>query len=84
MSFLSDNLTKILGVLVTLQGAVMTMITGGAFEGLLSPSSIRWLSIAVTLFGAAITGVGFNNSTKEKVAAAMETAIKAQPPQESK
>jgi hypothetical protein len=82
MNWLANNMTKVLGAVVTVLGVLQTMITGGAFEGLMDPRSIRWLAIVTTLFGAAITGVGFNNSSREKVAAAMETALRATPPQQ--
>jgi uncharacterized protein YwbE len=82
MNWIANNITKILGVITTISGTVMTLITTGAFEGLMSANSIRWMSILMTLLGAAITGVGFNNSTKVRVAEAMQTAIRATPGQE--
>lgn len=77
MKFIADNITKILG---SIQTALMAMIAAGAFEGLMDSSAIRWLGILGTLVGAATTAVGFNNSTKARVAEAMETAIMTQPP----
>lgn len=77
--WLNENWTKILGTLSTMLTTLMTLIASGAFEGLLEPSAIKWLGIAGMLIGSATVGVGFNNSTKERVASAMETAIKAQP-----
>lgn len=76
MSFLANNITKILGAIQT---TLMAMIAAGSFDGLLSGPSIRWIGIVGTLVGAATTAVGFNNTTKERVAEAMETAIKATP-----
>lgn len=81
MKFIVDNLTKILGTFSTVITTMMTMIASGVFEGLLDPKDIRWLGIFGMLVGAAITGVGFNNTSKERIARAMETAIKAQPPE---
>lgn len=82
MNLFTNNLTKIAGAVTTVQGVLLTMIAGGTFDGLMSVAAIRWLGIFVTLTGALITGLGFNNSTKEKVAQAMETAIKAELPKE--
>lgn len=82
MTFISNHITKVLGAVSTVLSTLMGLIASGQMEGLMSPESIRWLAIIGTLVGAAITGVGFNNSTKERVAQAMELAIKAQPPQE--
>jgi hypothetical protein len=88
MSFIADNLTKILGGVTTLIGTASTLVTTGAFEGLLSPIGIRWLSIilalATALLGGATLGRGFNNSTQVKVATVIDNALKAQPPQETK
>jgi hypothetical protein len=75
----SNNWTKILGTVTTMLTTLMTLIASGAFEGLLEPSVIKWLGIAGMLIGSATVGVGFNNSTKARVAEAMETAINATP-----
>lgn len=74
-----NNITKILGVASTVLSTLMTMIANGMFEGLLEPSAIRWIGIIGMLVGTAVTAVGFNNSSKEKLASAMEAAIKATP-----
>jgi hypothetical protein len=79
----SNNWTKILGTVTTMLTTLMTLIASGAFEGLLDPSIIRWLGIAGMLVGSATVGVGFSNSTAEKVAKSMETAIKSEIPKES-
>lgn len=79
MSFLSDNATKLAGAVTTLQGVILTMIASGTFEGLMDPKDVRWLGIGVTLVGALITGLGFSNTAKVKVAEAMATAIQATP-----
>ncbi len=79
MKWVADNITKILG---SIQVTLMAMIASGTFDGLMEPKSVRWLGIIGMLVGAATTAVGFNNSTKVRVAEAMETAINAQPPQE--
>lgn len=76
---LNNNWTKILGTVSTLLSTIMALAANGSFDGLLSPPAIKWMSIFGILVGAAITGVGFNNSSKERVAVAMETAIKASP-----
>lgn len=83
MNWVKDNITKILGSIMTLISTLMTMIASGTFDGLLEPSAIRWLGIFGMLISAAITGVGFNNSAKIRVAQAMETAIKSTPPEQS-
>ncbi len=79
MSFITDNITKILGAIQT---TLMAMIASGTFDGLMEPKSVRWLGVVGMLVGAATTAVGFNNSTKVRVAEAMETAINAQPQRE--
>ncbi len=80
MNFLANNLTKILGAIQT---TLMAMIAAGSFDGLLSVPAIRWMGIVGMLVGAATTAVGFNNTTKERVAEAMEVAIKSTPPKDS-
>ena len=77
MSFITDNLVKILGSVTT---SLSTLLAANAFEGLLSPPGIRIVNIINVLVGAALVAVGFNNTTKERVASAMETAIRAIPP----
>lgn len=88
MSFFSEHGTKIYGALTTLFGTVGGLVTTGAFNELLTKVQIGWLGIictvATAVLGAMTLSRGFNNSTAEKVAAAMETAIKAQLPQETK
>lgn len=81
MEFIASNITKILGTLQTLVAAVLGAAATGQIPALIAPDStgMQLLILANILLGAATTGVGFNNSTKEKVAAAMETAIKATP-----
>lgn len=81
MNWLNDNWTKILGTLTTMLMTVIALAANGSFEGLLSPEAIKWLSIIGIVVGSATAGVGFNNSTKERVAVAIETAIKATPPE---
>lgn len=83
MSWITDNITKILGAISTVIATLMTMIASGVFDGLLDPKDIRWLGIFGMLVSAAITGVGFNNSSKERVAKAMEVAIRSEPPKEN-
>lgn len=80
MSFITDNLVKILGSVTT---SLSTLLAANAFEGLLSPPGIRVVNIINVLVGAALVAVGFNNTTRERVATAMETAIKSQPPKET-
>lgn len=83
MSLISEHGTKLYGSATAILGALSTLITTGAFNGLLSDSGVRWIGIVAALATAAIGGMtaarGFNNTTQERVAAAMETAIKAQP-----
>lgn len=79
----SDNGTKILGGLSTLFGTILTLITTGAFDKLLSETSIGWLGIIASLVTTTLGGTtiarGFNNTTKEKLADAFDTAIHASP-----
>lgn len=84
MTFITDHLTKILGTSQTLVAAMLGAVATDQIPDLIAKDSpgMQILILANILLGAAITGVGFNNSTKEKVASAMESAIKAQPPKE--
>lgn len=84
MTFIADHLTKILGTSQTLVAAMLGAVATDQIPDLIAKDSpgMQILILANILLGAAITGVGFNNSTKEKVASAMESAIKAQPPKE--
>lgn len=79
MTWLTENLTKILGSISTVITTMMTMIASGTFEGLMDPKSIKWLGIIGMLVSSAITARGFNNSGKEKIATAMQDAINAIP-----
>lgn len=85
--WLLQNLTKVFGSIVAVLGTLQTLVSTGGFEGLLEPSGIRWMNIWIalltTLFGGATVARGFNNSTKEKVAAAMQDAINAPPPKQT-
>lgn len=84
MNWITDNIQRISGSLTTLFGAIASLIATGQFEGLLEPSTIRWMgivcSIGMTVLGTVTTASAINNRTKEKVAAAMQDAINAQPP----
>lgn len=90
MSFFSEHGTKLYGGLTALFGTVGGLVTTGAFrqdpDPLLSAVSNGWVGIictvATAVLGAMTLARGFNNSTQEKVASAMETAIKSTPPQE--
>jgi hypothetical protein len=77
--------TKIYGALTAFFGALQGLITTGAFRDLMSPAGVGWLGILSALATAVLGGMtmarGFNNTTAEKVASAMETAIKTAPPQ---
>jgi hypothetical protein len=86
MTWLTDNLTKILGTMTTFFGTLGALLGAGAFNELLTKSQIGWLGIVTALFtamlGGATTARGFNNSSKVKIAQAMETAINATPPKD--
>lgn len=86
MTFFENHGTKILGAITSFLGTLASLIATGAFDKLLAETSIGWLNIVVALATAAVGGFtvarGFNNSTQIKVATAIETAIKAQPPKE--
>lgn len=81
--FLSNNVTKISGMFSTALATLMTLIASGAFEGLLDPSVIKWFGIAGMLIGSVTVGAGFNNSSKQKVAEVIDTALKSTPPKDS-
>lgn len=73
------NLVKLSGALLTVQGTVVTLMATGAFNEVMSKAGLIKMGIANTLFGAFLTGLGFNNSAKVRIAEAMQTAIKASP-----
>lgn len=85
MTFITDNLTKILGTLQTLVAAMLGAVATSQIPDLIAKDSpgMQLLILANILLGAAITGVGFNNSSKERIAKSMEVAIKSEPPKES-
>jgi hypothetical protein len=86
MGFWDNNGTKILGALTAVLGTLASLIAAGAFEKLLTETQIGWMNIFVSLATAAVGGAtmarGFNNSAQAKIASAMETAIRSQPPKE--
>lgn len=84
MTFITEHLTKILGTSQTLVAAMLGAVATNQIPDLIAKDSpgMQLLILANILLGAAITGVGFNNSAKAKVATAMETAIRSTPPQE--
>lgn len=77
--WLNENWVKTLSSIGALNSALITATASGMFDGLLAATSIKWLALGGFFLNAWLIGVGFNNSTKERVAAAMETAIKATP-----
>lgn len=86
MEWVSKNMTKVLGVLVSIQGWLTVTIAAGGFKGLMQEHTILWLGLGASLLGAIIIGLGYKNSTAEKVAdakvevaSAMKTAINASP-----
>lgn len=83
---IQEHGTKIYGGLTSFFGTVGGLVTTGAFDKLMSEPAVGWLGIVCTVSTAVLGGMtmarGFNNSTAEKVAAAMQTAIKAEPPKE--
>lgn len=79
--WLNDNWVKTLSSIGALNSALITATASGMFDGLLSPALVKWLALGGFFMNAWLIGVGFNNSTKEKVAAAMETAIRSTPPE---
>lgn len=84
MNFWNNNGTKILGYLTTALATVAGLISIGAFNGLLEETTVRWMAIAITVLtggtGLATAQRGHINTAQVKIATAMETAIKAQPP----
>jgi hypothetical protein len=88
MTFWEDNGTKVLGYTTALFGTLGTLVTTGAFEGLLSPAGVRWLAIICAVAGAMLGGAtvtrGHTNSTAEKVATVIDNALKATPGEASK
>lgn len=77
--WLSENKVKLMGSITTMNATLIALVAGGAFNAVLSTPQIVWLGIFGALVGAALTGAGFSNTTKERVAAAMQTAINATP-----
>jgi hypothetical protein len=91
VNWIYENRTKILGVLTALVSAIAVMTTSMTFDGLLEPTTIRWVAIVCNLSGTALgvltTGVGISNTTtirvaeaKAQVADAITTALNAPPP----
>ena len=92
-----NNRQKTLGAVVAFFSVVGGLIAAGAFDKLLSEMAIGWLGISCAVVtgvaGSTITRTGFQNTTRERVAAsastvavasattakAMETAIQATP-----
>jgi hypothetical protein len=83
MNWFTDHLTKILGTAQTLVAAVLGAVATNQIPDIIAQDSrgMQWLILANILLGAVTVGVGFNNSAKAKVAAAMQDAINAQPPE---
>lgn len=77
--WLQSNRVKTLGSLGALNSALITATASGMFNGLLAESAVKWLALGGFFLNAWLVGVGFNNTTKEKLAAAMEAAIKSTP-----
>lgn len=79
--WVGDNRTKLLGAITTLLSTLTGMIASGMFEGLMEPTSIRWIGIMATLLGVVVGGgtvaVGFSNTTREHIADAAATAAVA-------
>lgn len=80
--WLNSNWVKVLSSIGAVNSALISATASGMFDGLLAPNSIKWLALGGFFLNAWLIGVGFNNSTKERVAAAMETALKSTPPKE--
>lgn len=94
MSFWSNHKTKALGSAVALVSGLALMTTNMSFDGLLEPATIRWIAIVCNLLGTVLgvwtVGIGSSNTTQirvaeaeARVAAAMDTALRTQPPTQS-
>jgi len=92
MNWINQNKTKILGILVALVSAIAVMTTSMTFDGLLEPTTIRWVAIlcnlSATALGVLTTGVGMVNSSavrveeaKAQVANAITTALNTPTPE---
>lgn len=83
MSFFSEHGTKLYGGATAFLGTLATLIQTGAFNELVTKATIGWMGIVTALGTAVLGGMtmarGFSNTTQERVAAAMETAIKSTP-----
>lgn len=81
--FFTEHGTKLYGGITAFLGTLASLIAAGAFKELLSVNTIGWLNIFVALATAVVGGMtmarGFNNSTAQNVAKAMESAINATP-----
>jgi hypothetical protein len=83
--WLNSNWVKTLSTIGALNSALITATASGMFDGLLEPASVKWLALGGFFLNAWLIGVGFNNSTKIRVAEAMQTAIRATPaPEDTK
>lgn len=84
MNLITDNITKILGTLQTLVAATLGAVALNQIPDLIAQDStgMQILILLNVLLGPLTVGAGFSNSAKIKVAEAMQTALKAQPPKE--
>lgn len=80
--WLTNNWVKTLSTVGAMNSALIAAVAAGMFNKLLDDVSIQWLGLAGFFMNAFLIGVGVNNTTKERVAAAMETAIKSTPSQQ--
>lgn len=85
MTFFQEHGTKLYGAATAFLGTLATLIQTGAFNELVSKATIGWLGIFVALATAVVGGMtmarGFNNTSQEKVAAVIDTALRTPPPE---
>lgn len=83
MNWLTNNWVKVLSTVGAMNSALIAAVAGGMFNKVMSETDITWLGIIGFFMNAFLIGVGFNNTTQQKIAAAMQDAINAQPPKQS-
>lgn len=85
--FINEHGTKLYGGLTAFFGTLQALITTGSFDKLMSAAGIGWLGILTALTTAVLGSMtmarGFNNTTQAKVAAVIDSALKAEPPKQS-
>ena len=77
--FYQNNRVKLLSGIGAVNNALIGAAATGMLDGLLSVLAIKWLALIGFLINAWLVGIGFNNTSREKIADAIQEALKATP-----